>query len=201
MNEAIIANHAQAHKLITKGLGLRAIEKQCTIDAELERRYSDNEYREYKVPVTIVQKGYSMVKAYNPQAAAEVVRVCAALSDGLKDSLFQTEYVGTPLEVETQESLGFGRGFLVARSVCVIECDWPSTINKEFAGIVPKPRANYSVAILILSFNFVEQSLCSGSAVAACIFFGFWCARNIASGRFSHNSQKRIRTNRSCQSQ
>jgi hypothetical protein len=98
MNEAIIAHHAKAHKLITENLGLTPIEEHCTIDEENERLYSDDEYREYRVPMTIVQKSHSTVKSYDPKSAEEVVRVCAAWSDGLTEPTVQTEHVGKAVE-------------------------------------------------------------------------------------------------------
>lgn len=92
MNEAIIAHHAKQHKLICDSLGL-------SIDEENERRYSEDSYRQYRVPVTVVQKGHVTVRSYDPESAQGVVRARAALGDGLKDAEVQTEYVGKAVEV------------------------------------------------------------------------------------------------------
>lgn len=99
MNDAMIAHFAEAHKLITGSLGLPQLNELCLIDEENERRYSDENYREYRVPVTIVQRGYSTVRSYDPKSAEDVVKVCAGFADGLDNPTSQVEYVGRAVEI------------------------------------------------------------------------------------------------------
>ncbi len=87
MNEAIIAQHANAHKLITDSLGLPSF------DEENERRYDEDGFHMFKVPVTITQRGTVEILANNPQSAENVVRFTAAISDDIKN-VVQSERIG-----------------------------------------------------------------------------------------------------------
>ena len=92
MDEAIIAQYANAHKLFTEGLGLPSI------DEENERLFSDEQFYDYRVPVTIVKSGYSTVRARDAKSAENVVKTCAALADGI-DEPVQAEYVGPAVQI------------------------------------------------------------------------------------------------------
>lgn len=87
MNEAIIAHHAQQHKLIFDSLSGR------DSDDINERLYADDRYHEYRVPVTITRQGFMTLLAHDAQSAQEVANVAAAFADDIED-VVQTELIG-----------------------------------------------------------------------------------------------------------
>ena len=87
MNDSIIAQHAQAHKLITDSLGLNAI------DEENERRHNDEDYAEFRVPVTVTRQGFMTFLAPNAEAARRIANAAAAFTDDLEE-VVQTELIG-----------------------------------------------------------------------------------------------------------
>ena len=92
MNEAIIAQHANAHKLIIDSLGLPSFNE------ENERRYDEDDFRTFKVPVTITRRGFVDILASDAQSAENVVRFTTAISDDIKD-VVQSERIGQAVEM------------------------------------------------------------------------------------------------------
>ena len=92
MNEAIIAHHARQHKLISDSLGL------SSIDEENERRYDEDSFHTFKVPVTITRRGCVEILARDAESARNVVRVATSLGDDIKN-IVQTERIGKPKQI------------------------------------------------------------------------------------------------------
>ena len=92
MNEAMIAQHAQAHQIISDGLGL------TPLDETNERLHSDDSFRRFRVPVTLIRQGVVEILARDAKSAESVVNACATLADGL-DNAVQSELVGPAVEV------------------------------------------------------------------------------------------------------
>jgi hypothetical protein len=66
MNDSIITQYADAHKLVSNGLGL------STIDEENEQLYDDSSFGRYRVPVKRVRQGYVELLACDPKSAESV---------------------------------------------------------------------------------------------------------------------------------
>jgi len=92
MNEAMIAYHDKAHKLISDSLGLTPLDQ---INEDL---YADDDLREYRVPVSVVRTGHATVHARDAKSAEDVVRVFTTLTDEIDDPR-QTEYIGSAVAV------------------------------------------------------------------------------------------------------
>lgn len=90
MNESIVHQAAQAVKEISSPADV------LTIDEENERRYSDECFRNFRVPVTLTRKGFVSVFAQDAKAAEAVAQVIAAFADDIENAV-QTEQVGTAI--------------------------------------------------------------------------------------------------------
>ncbi|MBX3424792.1 MAG: hypothetical protein KF688_03840 [Pirellulales bacterium] len=83
----MIAQFAQAHQLISDGLGL------TPLDEMNERLYSDDRMKRFRVPVAITRRGVVEILARDAESARNVVGVCTALADGLENAE-QSEEIG-----------------------------------------------------------------------------------------------------------
>ena len=92
MNEAMIAQYADAHKLVSESLGL------TPLDEMNERLYGDDNYRTFSVPVTLVRQGFVKILARDAKSAENVVSVVASLSDDIEDAV-QSEQIGPAVAI------------------------------------------------------------------------------------------------------
>lgn len=92
MNEAMIAQHAQAHQIISEGLGL------TPLDEMNERLYGDDRFQRFRVPVTLIRKSFVEILARDAKSAENVVSVCASLADGVEDAE-QSEEIGPAVAI------------------------------------------------------------------------------------------------------
>jgi hypothetical protein len=90
MNDSMVHQAARAVKRIVDPIDVP------TVDEENDRRYTDDDFRMFRVPVTLTRQGFVRIFSRDAQAAESVAKVMAAFADDIEKSV-QTEQVGTAI--------------------------------------------------------------------------------------------------------
>jgi hypothetical protein len=93
MNESMVHQAARAVKLISDSLRIPSVAE------ENERLYAEDEFRLYRVPVTLTREGFVTVRSRNATSAENIARVMASFAEDIENAI-QSESVGEATEIQ-----------------------------------------------------------------------------------------------------